>query len=71
MSKYEWYMDLKYEPYIIISCPIIYKQITKMNTEMDIQQMKNRQDLKPVETSDTPQESNEESSGELGICIVP
>ena len=32
--------------------------------------MKNRQDLKPFDISNTAQETNDESTSELGFCIV-
>ena len=34
------------------------------------QPMKNRQDLKPLDISNTAQETNNESTSELGVCIV-
>ena len=34
------------------------------------QPMKNRQDLKPLDISNTEQETNDESISELGVCIV-
>ena len=37
---------------------------------MDNQPMKNKQDLKPLNISNTVQETNEESISELGVCIV-
>ena len=70
MSKYEWYMDLKYEPQMFISDPNMCNIIPNMNNYMDNQLVKNKQDLKPAETSDTAQESNEESTSEIGVCIV-
>ena len=41
-----------------------------MNNFMDNQPMKNRQDLKPLNISNTAQETNEESTSELGVCKV-
>ena len=42
-----------------------------MTKLMDKQPMKNRQDiLKPLDISNTAQETNEESTSELGVCIV-
>ena len=45
----------------------ISPMITKF---MDNQPVKNRQDLKPLDISNTAQETNEESTSELGVCIV-
>ena len=41
-----------------------------MNKFMDKQPVKNRQDLKPLDISNIAQETNKESSNELGVCIV-
>ena len=41
-----------------------------MTNDMANQPVKNNQDLKPTKTSDTAQESKEESTSELGVCIV-
>ena len=37
---------------------------------MDNQPMKNIQDLKPLDISNSVQETNKESTSELGVCIV-
>ena len=41
-----------------------------MTNVMNKQLVKNRQDLKPLDISNTAQETNEESTSELGVCIV-
>ena len=41
-----------------------------MNNDIDNQPMKNKKNLKPTEISDIAEESNEESTSELGVCIV-
>ena len=46
-------MDLKYEPYMFISDPNMCNRSPKMNNDMDNQLVKNKQDLKPAQTSDT------------------
>ena len=63
-------MDFKYEPQMFISDPKMCKIIPNMSNYMYNQPVKNKQDLKPTETSDTAQESKEESTSELGVCIV-
>ena len=46
-------------------------KISPMMTKvMDNQPLKNRQVLKPFDISNTAQETNEESTSELGVCIV-
>ena len=52
MSKYEWYMDLKYETQIFKSNPNMCNKIPKMTNDLDNQPVKDKQDLKPTETSD-------------------
>ena len=37
---------------------------------MNIELMKNRKDLKPFDISNNAEETNEESTSELGVCIV-
>ena len=44
--------------------------IPMMTNFMDNQQVKNRQDLKPLDISNTEQETNKESTSELWVCIV-
>ena len=44
--------------------------IPMMTKVMYNQPVKNRQDLKPFDISNTAQETNEESTCELGVCIV-
>ena len=44
--------------------------ITMMNNVMDNQPVRNRQDLKPFYTSNNAKETNEESTSELGSCII-
>ena len=63
-------MDLRYEPYVFIIDPNMCNIIPMMTKVMDNQPMKNRQDLKPFDISNTAQEINEESTSELGVCIV-
>ena len=63
-------MDLKFQPQMFISDPNMCNRSTKITNVMDKQPMKNRHDLKPIETSDVTQESNKESTSELGVCIV-
>ena len=63
-------MDLKYKPYMFRSDPNMCKIIPNMTNDMDNQPMKDKQDLKPTETTNTAQESKEESTSELGACIV-
>ena len=41
-----------------------------MTKFMDNQPVKNRQDLKPLDISNTGQETNKESTSEYGVCIV-
>ena len=41
-----------------------------MTKEMDNQPMKDRKDFKPCKINITAYETNEESTSELGICIV-
>ena len=43
--------------------------IPMINKVIYNQPVKNRQDLKPLDTSYTAQETNEESTSELGVCI--
>ena len=49
---------------------IMCKIIPMMTKVIDNQPMKNRQDLKPLDISNTAYETNEESTSELGLCIV-
>ena len=63
-------MELRYETQIFRSDPKMCKIIPRMNNVMDIQPVKNRKDLKPLDISNTAQETNEESTIELGVCIV-
>ena len=63
-------MDLISEPQMFRSGPNMCNISTRMTNLMDNQPVKNRQDLKPAEISDTAQISNEESTSELGGCIV-
>ena len=67
MSKSKLCMELKYEPYMFRTDPNMCNRSPKMTNDMDNQPVKNRQDLKPTETSDTAQESNKESTSELGV----
>ena len=71
MSKFEWYMDLKYEPQMFILFTNMCNIIPSMNNSMDKKPVKNIQDLKPLSIGNTTQKSNKESTSELGICIVP
>ena len=41
-----------------------------MTKFMDNQSVKNRQRLKPLDISNTVQETNKESTSEIGVCIV-
>ena len=41
-----------------------------MNNFMDNQPIKNRQELKPFDISNIAQETNEQSTSELGVCVV-
>ena len=53
MSKSELYVDLKYEPYIFRSDPNMCNRSPNMSNFMDNKPVKNRQDLKPTEISNT------------------
>ena len=55
-------MDFKYEPQMFISDPKMCKIIPNMINQMYNQPVKNKQDLKPTETSDSAQESMDEST---------
>ena len=63
-------MDLRYEPQMFILDPNMCNIIPRMTNVMDNQPVKNKQDLKPTEISNTAQKSNKESTSELGVCIV-
>ena len=63
-------MDLRYETYVfrvdINMCNIIPMMINFMDNQL----VKNMQYLKPLYISNNAQETNEESTSELGVCIV-
>ena len=55
---------------MFIKNPNMCKIITMMNKVMDNQPVKNRHELKPLDISNAIQETNKESTSELGVCIV-
>ena len=63
-------MDLRSKPYVFRIDPHMSKIILMMNKVIYNQLVKNRQDLKPFDISNIVQETNEESTSELGVCIV-
>ena len=63
-------MDLRYEPQVFRTDPNMCKISPMMTTVMDNQPVKNRQELKPFDIRNIAQETNEESTSELGVCIV-
>ena len=52
------------------SYPNMCKKSSKMNNEISNQLVKNKQDLKPIEISDSALESNGKSTSEIWVCIV-
>ena len=52
------------------SNPNMCNRIQKMTNDIDNQLVKNRQDLKPLDISNTTYKSNKELTCELGVCIV-
>ena len=63
-------MDLRYEPQVIRKYPNMCNISPIMTKVIDNQPIKNRQGLKPFDISNTAQETNEESTSELEVCIV-
>ena len=63
-------MDLRSKPQVFRIDPNMCTISPKMNKFVDNQPMKNRQDLKPFDISNTTQETDEESTSELGVYIV-
>ena len=63
-------MELRSEAQVFKPYPNMCKIIPIMTNFMDNQTVKNRQDLKPLDISITAQETIEESTSELGVCIV-
>ena len=63
-------MDLRSKPYVFRIYKKLCNIIPTMTKFMDNQPVKNRQDLKPLDISNTAYETNEESTSELGVCIV-
>ena len=63
-------MNLRQEPYMFRSDIDTCNIIPRITDFMDNQPVKNRQYLKPLDISNTAQETNKESTSELEICIV-
>ena len=63
-------MDLRSEPYMLISHSNMCNVSPMMNNFMDNQANKNIQYVEPLEISNTAQETNKDSTSELGVCIV-
>ena len=63
-------MDLRYEPQLFRKYNIMCNIIPNMNKVIYNQPMKNRKDLKPFHISNIAQETNEESTNELRVCVV-
>ena len=52
MSKYEWYMELNYEPQMFRSDQNMCNRSLNVNNDMYNQPVENKLDLKPTKTSD-------------------
>ena len=63
-------MDLIYDAQILRTYPKMCNISQSMTNVMDKQPIKNIQDLKPLDISNTAQETNKKSTNELGLCIV-
>ena len=53
MSKYESFVDFKYEPYVFRLDPNMCKKSPMMTKYMSNRPMKGKKDLKEIETNDT------------------
>ena len=63
-------MELIYKPQVFRKYANMCNISPMMNKFMDNQLVKNGKDLKPFVISNTAQETNEESTSKLGVCIV-
>ena len=63
-------MDMISEPYMFRKDPNMFNISQNITKFMDNQPLKYRKYLKPCKISNIRYETNEESTSELGICIV-